>query len=164
MECSECIKKLKTVKGRDKTFSQFHTERARTWECPRENCTTQLNSLNAYHNHQHWHNGISSQLRRKIARERRKQQAQLKAYTKYINRKKAKSPRSGDPDYSAPSSKSAPAKVIPVRRSPRGHRALRSDGFSGENCIVCKDQKLQNHCERLCNDICITFCDEFAIL
>ena len=122
VECSKCIKRFKTVKGRDKHYSQFHTEGARTWECPRDKCTTQLNSLNAYHNHQLWHNGMTSQIRRRIARERRKQQAQLKAYARHINRKRAKSPRFGDPDYSVASSKSAPAKVIPVRRSPRGHK------------------------------------------
>ena len=87
VECSKCIKKFKTVKGRDKHYFQFHTEGARTWEYPREKCTTQLNSLNAYHNHQLWHNGMTSQIRRRIARERRKQQARLKAYARHINSK-----------------------------------------------------------------------------
>ena len=123
--CPDCPRKFKTKKGRDIHVNQFHNPSARTWVCPRENCAKQLNSRVAYHNHQAWHNGMTSRVRRQRAKERRRQQAHLRMYAKTLSKKKAKSPRKGDPDFSQASSKSAPAKVIllpPPRRSPRGHK------------------------------------------
>ena len=122
IDCTHCIKRFKSQAGMQKHFQQFHTPGAKVWECQRANCTVQLNSLNAFHNHQRWHNSMNSKLRRQIARERRKEQANLRAFAKHVERTKPKSPRSGDPDYTAPSAKSAPAKVLPPRRSPRGHK------------------------------------------
>ena len=120
--CPTCPRKFKTKKGKDIHVNQFHNPSARTWECPRENCAKQLNSQVAYHNHQAWHNGMTSRIRRQRAKERRNQQAHLRMYVKTLSKKKPKSPRQGDPDFTQASSKSAHAKVIPLRRSPRGHK------------------------------------------
>lgn len=125
IDCTDCIKSFKTKKGMEKHFQQFHTPGAQVWECQRPKCTVQLNSLNAFQNHQRWHNGMNSKVRRQIARERRKEQARLRAFAKGFEKKKPKSPRSGDPDYSAPTAKSTPAKVLPPRRSPRGHKGAK---------------------------------------
>ena len=68
---------------------------------------------------------MTSRVRQQRAKERRRQQAHLRMYAKTLSKKKAKSPRKGDPDFTQASSKSAPAKVIPPpppRRSPRGHK------------------------------------------
>ena len=71
---------------------------------------------------------MNSKVRHQIVRERRKEQAHLKAFAKHLERvkPKAKSPRRPkDPDYTGPSTKSAPAKVLPPRRSPRGHKGAK---------------------------------------
>ena len=115
--CPDCIRKFKTVSSRDKHRDQLHNPRAKVWECP--TCTKQMNSYTAYLNHQKWHRGYNSKVRQIKAREKKREQAQLRAYAKLFEKRKPKSPRQGDPDYAAPTTKSAPAKVLNIRHSPR---------------------------------------------
>ena len=115
--CTGSARKFKTVKGRDLHFSHHHYPEARVWKCSQ--CAKQTSSYSSYVNHQKWHRGYNSKVRQIKAREKCREQGQLKAYANHLERRKPKSPRQGDPDYVNPAAKSAQAKIC---RSPRIQR------------------------------------------
>ena len=138
--CTGCARKFKTVKRRDLHFSHHHNPEARVWECPQ--CAKQTSSYSSYLNHQKWHRGYNSKVRQIKAREKHREQAQLKAYAKLLERRKPKSPRQGDPDYVNPAAKSAPAKI---RCSPRIQRE--KEKSKGKKKIGFQRKRVKKNCK-----------------
>ena len=108
---------LKQLKEEICTFPTTTTLKQEFGNAPQ--CAKQTSSYSSYLNHQKWHRGYNSKVRQIKAREKHREQAQLKAYAKLLERRKPKSPRQGDPDYVNPAAKSAPAKI---HHSPRIQR------------------------------------------
>ena len=116
-QCPNCLKMFKEAKRRDSHVESYHGDGGKTWKC--ETCGNELKSLGAHINHQLWHRGLTAQRRARRIRERKLQAKMFRMQQKAIAKRMARERKEAEKDPSKDPSKSAPAKMIPARRSPR---------------------------------------------
>ena len=128
-QCRICLRMYKTQAYLDNHVQQLHREGAKTWVCSK--CQKVCNSQSAFHNHQLWHRGLSVLQRAQAQTRRKSQMESLRATSAHIQKKlphqqdkpRQKVPHKprakGKGKSSRPSTKSAPAKLVQPRRSPR---------------------------------------------
>ena len=118
-QCSQCLKLYKTKDKRDEHLKNAHLPGGRKFTC--ETCGKELSSLGAHINHQLWHRGLTAVARARRMRERLLAAKRFKLAQKALKKRKVKPAqeppkkkgRQVDP------TKSAPAKLIGSRKSPR---------------------------------------------
>ena len=130
-QCRICLRMYKTQAYLDNHVQQLHREGAKTWVCSK--CQKVCNSQSAFHNHQLWHRGLSVLQRAQAQTRRKRQMESLRATSAHIQKKlphqqdkprnkvppKPRAKGKGKGKSSVPSTKSAPAKLVQPRRSPR---------------------------------------------
>ena len=138
-QCRICLRMYKTQAYLDNHVQQLHTQGAKTWVCSK--CQKVCNSQSAFHNHQLWHQGLNVLQRAQALTRRRRQMEAMKATSAHIQKKlphqqdkprekvppKPRATGKGKAKGKAASTKSAPAKIIAPRRSPRQSRGKKGN-------------------------------------